>query len=185
MNNRFRNNINKNRHCRIHVFHEIKVATEVQRLPLSPTLNTSPKIVQPANTLFAGFFTGSPGWVWTNDPPVNSRMLYRWATEEYRIRQLPILPGRLQPSTIGVWELNYCVRDENRWTPQLSPPENGKHVSHSVLRTHWKMLFAHFLVLYSLASTSCSPEHIRHYKSRIAKRQEVSGTLKTAQRFVA
>ena len=26
---------------------------------------------------------GSPSRVWTYDPPVNSRMLYRWANEEY------------------------------------------------------------------------------------------------------
>ena len=31
-------------------------------------------------------------------------------------QRLPILPGRLQPSTFGVYELNYCVRDGNRWT---------------------------------------------------------------------
>ena len=30
-------------------------------------------------------------------------------------QRLPILPGRFQPSTFGVYELNYCVRDENRW----------------------------------------------------------------------
>ena len=26
---------------------------------------------------------GSPCRIWTYDPPVNSRMLYRWANEEY------------------------------------------------------------------------------------------------------
>ncbi len=31
-------------------------------------------------------------------------------------QRLPILPGRHQPSTFGVYELNYCVRDGNRWT---------------------------------------------------------------------
>ena len=31
-------------------------------------------------------------------------------------QQLPILPGRRQPSTFGVYELNYCVRDGNRWS---------------------------------------------------------------------
>ena len=31
-------------------------------------------------------------------------------------QQLPILPGRRHPSTFGVYELNYCVRDGNRWT---------------------------------------------------------------------
>ena len=30
-------------------------------------------------------------------------------------RQLPILPGRLQPSTFGVYVLNYCVRYGYRW----------------------------------------------------------------------
>ena len=35
--------------------------------------------------------------------------LYQWK------RQLPILPGRVQPSTLGVIELNFCVRNENRW----------------------------------------------------------------------
>ena len=29
------------------------------------------------------FWSNSPSWVWTNDPPVNSRMLYRWAIEDY------------------------------------------------------------------------------------------------------
>ena len=33
----------------------------------------------------------------------------------YSNRQLPILPGRLQPSTFGVYVLNYCVRNGNRW----------------------------------------------------------------------
>ena len=30
-------------------------------------------------------------------------------------RQLPTLPGRRQPSTIGLCVLNYCVRNGNRW----------------------------------------------------------------------
>jgi len=30
-------------------------------------------------------------------------------------RQLPIFPGRLQPSIVGVCALNFCVRDGNRW----------------------------------------------------------------------
>ena len=29
---------------------------------------------------------------------------------------LPIFPGRFQPSIFGANELNYCVRDGNRWT---------------------------------------------------------------------
>ena len=32
---------------------------------------------------------------------------------------LPIFPGRLQPSIVGRSELNFCVRDGNRWTLAL------------------------------------------------------------------
>ena len=35
----------------------------------------------------------------------------------FGIRQRPTLPGRLQPSTIGAWRLNFCVRHGNRWNP--------------------------------------------------------------------
>ena len=37
------------------------------------------------------------------------------ATSSNGIRQRPILPGRVQPSTFGTGELNYCVRYGNRW----------------------------------------------------------------------
>ena len=37
--------------------------------------------------------------------------------------QCPIFPGRLQPSIFGDEKLNFCVRDENRWTFSLSSPE--------------------------------------------------------------
>ena len=30
-------------------------------------------------------------------------------------RRLPIFPGRLQPSIFGTTELNFCVRNGNRW----------------------------------------------------------------------
>ena len=38
-----------------------------------------------------------------------------WLAPANLNQQLPILPGRFQPSTFGVYELNYCVRDGNRW----------------------------------------------------------------------
>ena len=31
------------------------------------------------------------------------------------MRQLPILPSRCQLSTFGAIELNFCVRNGNRW----------------------------------------------------------------------
>ena len=37
----------------------------------------------------------------------------------FRVRfmlALPIFPGRHQPSIVGAYELNFCVRDGNRWT---------------------------------------------------------------------
>ena len=37
--------------------------------------------------------------------------------------QCPIFPGRFQPSIFGDEKLNFCVRDENRWTFSLSSPE--------------------------------------------------------------
>ena len=36
-------------------------------------------------------------------------------TRNNEMRQLPILPGRVQPSTFSAIELNFCVRNENRW----------------------------------------------------------------------
>ena len=61
---------------------------------------------------------GSPGWIRTSNPAVNSRVLHRWATEDYiEIRQRPTLPGGHPPSTIGAEGLNFCVRYENRCFP--------------------------------------------------------------------
>ena len=42
------------------------------------------------------------------------------------MRQRPTLPGRLQPSTIGVLRLNFCVRNGNRWNPQAITTASGE-----------------------------------------------------------
>ena len=34
----------------------------------------------------------------------------------FKCWHLPIVPGRYQPSIVGTSELNFCVRDGNRWT---------------------------------------------------------------------
>ena len=72
----------------------------------------------------------------TYDRSVNSRLLYRLSYQGIKAghkvrqnRQLPNLPGRLQPSTFGVWALNFCVRDGNRWAAQLSPPDQLDQIS--------------------------------------------------------
>ena len=51
--------------------------------------------------------------------------------------QCPIFPGRLQPSIVGDEKLNFCVRDENRWTFSLSSPEMVYLViAHEILRVN-------------------------------------------------
>ena len=47
-------------------------------------------------------------------------------------RQRPILPGRVQPSTFGTGELNYCVRYGNRW--DLSVITTGRFSRFCTLR---------------------------------------------------
>ena len=42
------------------------------------------------------------------------------------IRQRPILPGRVQPSTFGTGELNCCVRYGNRWDLSVIATGNGE-----------------------------------------------------------
>ena len=126
---------------------------------------------EPKTSVFDSFLTesvisvnvhGSPSRVWTYDPPVNSRMLCRWAIEEYFGKfkltnfrfvssasawpccclfggnlygcpaaelsrnimwQRPILPAGHPTSTFGAAKLNFCVRNENRWTFALSSPQ--------------------------------------------------------------
>ena len=39
-----------------------------------------------------------------------------WWTRPLHVSALPIFPGRRQPSIFGADELNFCVRDGNRWT---------------------------------------------------------------------
>ena len=64
----------------------------------------------------------SYGGIWNSK--ANSPLCYRKQTEVKRFRltsvvscwRIPIFPGRLQPSIFGTTELNFCVRNGNRWT---------------------------------------------------------------------
>ena len=61
------------------------------------------------------------------------------------MRQRPTLPGRLQPSTIGVLRLNFCVRNGNRWNPQAITTASGERclpLSHFV-RFGYKLKVLH------------------------------------------
>ena len=64
------------------------------------------------------FFKSSPSRIRTNDPPVNSRMLYRWAIEDYTMFESLHLQNRIQqtlyhkifirssPRSISIGQLN-------------------------------------------------------------------------------
>ena len=64
----------------------------------------------------------SYGGIWISKPC--SSLRYRKQTEVRTFRltsvvscwRIPIFPGRLQPSIFGTTELNFCVRNGNRWT---------------------------------------------------------------------
>ena len=55
--------------------------------------------------------------------------LRRPCRQGYEIRQRPNLPGRVQPSTFGAIELNFCVRDGNRWVLNAITTGNGIYYS--------------------------------------------------------
>ena len=83
------------------------------------------------------------------------------------IRQRLILPGRVQPSTFSTGELNFCVRDGNRWNLSVIATGNcGYLVSLSrTLTTAHRMILqtvpisSQFSVsdLLSLACFACAP----------------------------
>ena len=60
------------------------------------------------------------------------------------MRQRPTLPGRLQPSTIGVLRLNFCVRNGNRWNPQAITTASGEQdrAGRSVSVSPFRALFS-------------------------------------------
>ena len=63
------------------------------------------------------------------------------------MRQRPTLPGRLQPSTIGVLRLNFCVRNGNRWNPQAITTAMGELCcSGCNLTTAYELLRSIFII---------------------------------------
>ena len=80
-------------------------------------------------------FFGSPNWARTSDIMINSHALYRLSYGGiYKCWRLPIFTGRFQPTIFGTTELNFCVRDGNRWTL-------------SVINTNYLFTSIHFLGL--------------------------------------
>ena len=52
---------------------------------------------------------------------------------------LPIFPGRLQPSIVSRSELNYCVRNGNRWTLTLISTNSMSSENHSENKLYYKV----------------------------------------------
>ena len=83
------------------------------------------------------------------------------------IRQRLILPGRVQPSTFSTGELNFCVRDGNRWNLSVIATGNCGYfvsLSHTLTTAHRMILqtvpiSSQFSVsdLLSLACFACAP----------------------------
>ena len=85
-------------------------------------------IYEKANQNDSPSFFGSPDWTWTSDTLINSQVLL--PTELRRnietqqecscwvllCRHLSIFPGSCPPSIFDANELNFCVRNGNRWT---------------------------------------------------------------------
>ena len=74
-------------------------------------------------------FSGDPCGNRTHVNGVRGRCLNRLTNGPYkkRSRHLPIFTGRLQPTIFGTSELNYCVRNGNRW--DLTVIDTGHHMA--------------------------------------------------------
>ena len=59
---------------------------------------------------------------------------------ERESRHLPIFPGRLQPSIFGTTELNYCVRNGNRWNLGVIGTGYSLLVRIYTLKTEYQLL---------------------------------------------
>ena len=61
-------------------------------------------------------------------PPTTKKTLTLANQGLIGIRQRLILPGRVQPSTFSTGELNFCVRDGNRWNLSVIATGNGSYL---------------------------------------------------------
>ena len=66
------------------------------------------------------------------------------------IRRRPILPGRFHPSTFSAVELNFCVRNGNRWDLHAIITVMAKYVivcfTHSQLHSKYNFRFNCLLI---------------------------------------
>ena len=75
-------------------------------------------------------------------PPKTTKMPLTLASQGLMgIRQRLILPGRVQPSTFSTGELNFCVRDGNRWNLSVIATGNGSYFVFRFLRLLSAALF--------------------------------------------
>ena len=79
-----------------------------------------------------GAFSGDPCGNRTHVNGVRGRCLNRLTNGPYkRSRHLPIFTGRFQPTIFGTSELNFCVRNGNRWN--LTVIDTGQRVTFVML----------------------------------------------------
>ena len=104
---------------------------QIKKLADQPIVDKTNKRKKRATKRLLVFF-GSPNWARTSDIMINSHALYRLSYGGiYKCWRLPIFTGRFQPTIFGTTELNFCVRDGNRWTL-------------SVINTNYSFTYIHF-----------------------------------------
>ena len=64
------------------------------------------------------------------------------------IRQRLILPGRVQPSTFSTGELNFCVRDGNRWNLSVIATGNGSYLVASTFSSCFPFSLSFYLLAF-------------------------------------
>ena len=85
-------------------------------------------------------------------------------------RQRPTLPGRLQPSTISAWRLNFCVRYGNRWDPPAIVTGNCMLFSIALARPRRLAGLCRMLCMCHSASASLSFSPLRLRSARLRLR---------------
>ncbi len=87
---------------------------------------------------FGLYYSGDPYGNRTHVNGVRGRCLNRLTNgpQKKRSRHLPIFTGRLQPTIFGTSELNFCVRNGNRWN--LTVIDTGQCSDRDQMLLFWR-----------------------------------------------
>ena len=107
-------------------FHLLAIVKALWPKYTAKTINPNP----PFQGKFGFYCAGDPCGNRTHVNGVRGRCLNRLTNGPYkkRSRHLPIFTGRFQPTIVGTSELNYCVRNGNRW--DLTVIDTGRIYCH-------------------------------------------------------